>query len=85
MEEKRDNVLIAWKRCVAFDLQDLKTYLNSKEERVQWTMDMEERRQLPFTDILIPRKDDKLITKVYRKLLTPINTYTGDHATILRA
>jgi len=47
----RDDVLIVWKKCVSFDLQDLKTYLNSIEERVQWTMDLEERRQLPFTDI----------------------------------
>ena len=45
----RDDVLIVWKKCVSFDLQDLKTYLNSIEERVQWTMDLEERRQLPFT------------------------------------
>ena len=70
----RDDVLIVWKKCVSFDLQDLKTYLNSIEERVQWTMDLEERRQLPFTDILISRKDDKLITKVYRKA-THTNKY----------
>ena len=39
----RDDVLIVWKKCVRFDLQDLKTRLNSIEERVQWTMDLEER------------------------------------------
>ena len=62
------------KKCVRFDLQDLKTYLKSIEGRVQWTMDLEERRQLPFTDIIISRKDDKLITKVYRKA-THTNKY----------
>ena len=30
-------------------------------------MELEENNMLAFTDILITRKDDKLITKVYRK------------------
>jgi len=60
----RDDVLIVWKKCTHFDLNDLKQYLNSIEERVQWTMELEEERKLPFTDILITRLDNKLITKV---------------------
>ena len=48
----RDDVLIVWKKCTHFDLNDLKQYLNSIEERVQWTMELEEERKLPFTDII---------------------------------
>ena len=70
----RDDVLILWKKCTHFDLNDLKQYLNSIEERVQWTMELEEERSLPFTDILITRLDNKLITKVYRKA-THTNKY----------
>jgi hypothetical protein len=70
----RDDVLIVWKKCTHFDLNDLKQYLNSIEERVQWTMELEEERKLPFTDILITRLDNKLITKVYRKA-THTNKY----------
>ena len=72
----RDDVLIVWKKCTNFDLNDLKQYLNSIEERVhaQWTMELEEERKLPFTDILITRLDNKLITKVYRKA-THTNKY----------
>ena len=47
-------------------VNDLKQYLNSIEERVQWTMaiELEEERKLLFTDILITRLDNKLVTKV---------------------
>jgi hypothetical protein len=70
----RDDVLIIWKKCADFDLNDFKQYLNSLEKRVQWTMELEENNTLAFTDILITRKDDKLITKVYRKA-THTNKY----------
>jgi len=61
-------------KCANFDLNDFKQYLNSLEKRVQWTMELEENNTLAFTDILITRKDDKLITKVYRKA-THTNKY----------
>ena len=70
----RDDVLIIWKKCADFDLNDFKQYLNSLENRVQWTMELEENNTLAFTDILITRKDDKLITKFYRKA-THTNKY----------
>ena len=70
----RDDILIVWKKCVRFDLNDLKQYPNSTEERVQWTMELEEERKLPFTNTLIPRFDNELITKVYRKA-THTNKY----------
>lgn len=78
----RDDVLIIWKKCADFDLNDFKQYLNSLEKRVQWTMELEENNTLAFTDILITRKDDKLITKVFTgKLLTKTNTLIGHYAT----
>ena len=54
--------------------KNVKQYLNSIEERVQWTMELEEERKLLFTDILITRLDNKLKTKVYRKA-THTNKY----------
>ena len=62
-----DDVLIVWGKCVRFDPQDLKTFLNSIEERVQWTMDLKETRQLPFTNILISRKDKQTHNKSVQK------------------
>ena len=61
-------------KCASFDLNDFKQYLNSLDKQVQWTMELEEENTLAFTDILITRTDDKLITKVYRKA-THTNKY----------
>ena len=46
----RDEVLIIWKKCANFDLNDFKQYLNSLEKRVQWTMELEEHNTFTFTD-----------------------------------
>ena len=46
-------------------------HLNSLKESIQFTMEEEEQRQLPFLDVLVKRKGNNLTTAVYRK---PTNT-----------
>ena len=49
-------------------LEGLRQFLNTHEPRIQFTLEEEENRTLPFLDLLIRRTyDNKLVTKVYRK------------------
>jgi len=62
----RDDVLIVWDHGEE-KLEEMLGYLNEHEERIQFTIEKEIDRVLPFLDLSIRREDHSLITKVYRK------------------
>jgi hypothetical protein len=67
----RDDVFLIWKTKDNFTEKDelciFVENLNLIEERIQFTLEKEENRKLPFLDMMIQREDQNLITKVYRK------------------
>ena len=48
-------------------LQSFHIFLNGLEPKIQFTLEEEKNEGLAFLDMFIMKKDDKLITKVYRK------------------
>ena len=71
----RDDIFIIWKDsdkgCSITrgndDLDQLLWKLNGYEKRIQFTLEREKKKILPFLDMSLRRDRDKLITKVYRK------------------
>ena len=53
-------------------LQKFKEFLNSKHHNINFTIELEKDKKLPFLDMLIDRNNGKIITSVYRK-----PTFTG--------
>ena len=47
-------------------------YINSRHEKIKFTMETESNNKLPFLDLLIKRTDNKIDIEIYRK-----PTYTG--------
>ena len=47
-------------------------YMNSRHEKISFTMETEENSQIPFLDLLIKKSNNKIETSIYRK-----PTYTG--------
>ena len=43
------------------------TVLNSFDPNIQFTYEIEENSKLPFLDVMLCRKDNKLVCSVYRK------------------
>ena len=43
------------------------TVLNSFDPNIQFTYETEENSKLPFLDVILCRKDNKLVCSVYRK------------------
>jgi hypothetical protein len=46
---------------------DYLNHLNSIDPNIQFTLEEENNKQLPFLDIMLERKNNQIITKVYRK------------------
>ena len=65
-----------WKRYVddtiAFvktdEINNVLSYLNSCYSNIQFTMEIEQNNQIPFFDVLLIRKVEKISTTVYRKV-----------------
>ena len=65
-----------WKRYVddtiAFvktdEINNVLSYLNSCYSNIQFTMEIEQNNQIPFLDVLLIRKVEKISTTVYRKV-----------------
>ena len=66
----RDDIFIIWDQgdqdfdCLIWHLDQ---QLMGIEPRIHFTVEKEINNKFPFLDMLIQRKDDRLITKVYRK------------------
>ena len=63
----KDDIFFVWKLSKKVNPEDFKTFLNSIEPRIQFTLEMEKDRTLNFTDLTIIRLDRKFVMKVYRK------------------
>ena len=61
------NSFFFWKLTKNTTQEDFKTYLNSIEPGVHFTLEMEKNRALNFTDLTIISQDNRLVIKVYRK------------------
>ena len=72
---KLSNYIKFWKRFVddTFTFAKIEaidhilSVLNSFDPNIQFTYEKEENSKLPFLDIMLCRKDDKLVSSVYRK------------------
>ncbi|XP_064615256.1 uncharacterized protein LOC135479362 [Liolophura sinensis] len=47
--------------------QSLLDHLNTQNNRIQFNMEQECDKTIPFLDVLISKRNDKLLTSVYRK------------------
>ena len=65
--EKNDDIFFAWKLDKKVNSKNFKTFLNSIEPRIQFTLEMEKDRTTNFTDLTIIRLDRKFVMNVYRK------------------
>jgi uncharacterized protein (UPF0335 family) len=66
----RDDVFVIYEdehQAGGAALETFLNRLNSYEKRIQFTIEKEEDGVLPFLDMTIRRKEQKLVTKVYRK------------------
>jgi len=62
-----DDIFIIWPHGL-HHLTSFLTYLNGIHKRIQFTMEVEQERSLPFLDLLITRQDNgKLSYTIYRK------------------
>ena len=48
-------------------LQAFHEHLNSQHPAIQFTMEMESEKKLPFLDVLVERSEEGISTSVYRK------------------
>ena len=72
---KLSNYIKFWKRFVdgTITLANIKaidhilTVLNSFDPNIQFTYETEENSELSFLDVMLCRKDNKLVCSVYRK------------------
>ena len=60
-----DDVFFVWR--IKDDLELFVWVLNGKENKVQFTLEMEKENFLPFLDVGITKSEGKLFTTVYRK------------------
>ena len=65
-----DDTFVVWQHGENY-LTEFLEHLNGLHRRIDFTMEKEVSGKLPFLDVLVERKDDRLITDVYRK---PSNT-----------
>ena len=65
-KRQMDDVFFVW-RGKKEDLELFVWMLNVKENRVQFTLEIEKDNFLPFLDVGITKSEGKLITTVYRK------------------
>ena len=65
-KRQMDDVFFVW-RGKKEDLELFVWMLNGKENRVQFTLEIEKDNFLPFLDVGITKSKEKLITTVYRK------------------
>ena len=61
-----DDTFVIWNKG-RDKLLDFLEHLNSIRPSIQFTMELEEDRKLPFLDVMVTRRDDRLSTSVYRK------------------
>ena len=59
--------MFAWKLRKNTILDGFKSYLNSIEPRIQFTLETKKDRILNFTDLTITRQHNRFLIKVYRK------------------
>jgi hypothetical protein len=66
-----DDICFVWpqREC---EIKLFHEHLNKQEERIQFTIKLENEGKIPFLDVLISRKKGRLVTEVYRK---PTNSY----------
>ena len=72
---KLSNYIKFWKRfaddMITFAnieaIDHILTVLNSFDPNIQFTYEIEENSKLPFLDVMLCRKDNKLVCSVYRK------------------
>ena len=57
----KDDIFFVWKVTKNTTSEDFKTYLNSIEPRIQFTLEMEKNRALNFTDLTIIRQDNRFV------------------------
>ena len=62
-----DDIFFVWKLSKRVSPEDFKSYLNSIEPRIQFTLDMEKDRILNFTDLTMTREERRFVMKVYQK------------------
>jgi hypothetical protein len=71
----RDDVFVIWDTNSGINMQDNEMtnieqflpVLNSFEEKIQFTLEMEKDKCLPFLDMVLIREEERILTKVYRK------------------
>ena len=61
-----DDTFVVWNEG-RDKLLDFLEHLNSIRPSIQFTVELEENRKLPFLDVKVTRRDDRLSTSVYRK------------------
>jgi hypothetical protein len=65
-KRQRDDILLIWEDS-SHKLQSFLTYLNGIEKKIQFTLEEEKDGALAFLDMYIMKKEDRLVTRVYRK------------------
>ena len=83
---KLSNYIKFWKRfaddMITFanieGIDHILTVLNSFDPNIQFTYEIEENSKLPFLDVMLCRKDNKLVCSVYRKSTN--NIYMNWHS-----
>ena len=63
----KDDIFFIWKISKKICPESFKTFLNSIEPTIQFTLEMEKDRVLNFAYLCIRRLDNSFIMKVYRK------------------
>ena len=61
------------------DIDHILTVLNSFDPNIQFTYEREENSKLSFLDVMLSRKDNKLVCSVYRKS-TNSDIYMNSHS-----
>ena len=75
-KRQMDDVFFVWKGKKE-DLELFVWMLNGKENRVQFTLEIEKDNFLPFLDVGIPKSEGKLITTVYENQPILNRIFTG--------
>ena len=61
-----DDMFVLWPHGELL-LEDFYQYLNSQHPAIQFIMEMEAEKKLPFLDVLVERSGNNISTSVYRK------------------